>query len=137
MHRSAAKEKELGQAIEVQRGKREEAERELAGSRARLDQLTSQYAEVEARLGQAESEGRGHAGQVQKRTNQVAALQKAVEQWQQRVASLEESLTKERVRESPCNLHSNEHFRSYQIYNYSPNYLSLTAFPPFPLGDSE
>lgn len=97
-HRSAAKEKELHQSLEVQRGEREKAECELAGMRARSEQLTSQNAVLETRLDQLEREGRDHAGQVLTRTSQITVLQKEADQWQQRVAALEDSLAQEKVR---------------------------------------
>ena len=100
MFRGAGREKELQQVLEVQRGERETVERELAGARVKIEDLTSQSQALEARLSQAESEGRGHTGQVLKWINQIAALQKEAEQYQQHVAALEESLTREKVRAS-------------------------------------
>lgn len=100
-YRSAAKEKELHQSLEVQRGEREKAECELAGLRARLDQVTSQNTVLEARLDQLEREGRDHAGQVLARTSQITVLQKETDQWQQRVSAMEDSLAQERVRAPP------------------------------------
>ena len=84
--------------MEVQRGEREVVERELAGCRVRLEQMASQSSAQEARLSRAESEREGRAGELAEWTNQIAALKKEAEQWQQRASSLEDSLTREKVR---------------------------------------
>ena len=96
--RSAAQEKEMQQTVEARRGEREAVERELAGCRVRLEEVTSRSAALEARLAEAETEGRSHAEQVLRETNQVVTLQREVEEWQRRVSSLEESLAREKVR---------------------------------------
>ena len=88
----------MQEAMETQRGEREAVERQLAGCQARLEEVTSRSAVLEARLAQMETEGRDHAGQVLRQTNEVAMLQREVEEWQRRVSSLEESLTREKVR---------------------------------------
>ena len=89
----------MQEALETQRGQREAVERQLAGCQARLEEVTSRSAVLEARLAQVETEGRDHTGQVLRQTNQVAMLQREVEEGQRRGSSLEESLAREKVEE--------------------------------------
>lgn len=83
--------------MEVQRREREIVERDLAGSRVRLEQLAIQSSLLETKLNRVESERGDHAGAVIQWTNQIAALKKEAEQWQQRTLTLEENLKNEKV----------------------------------------
>ena len=85
--RAVGREKELQELVESQRGEREAAQRELARAQAQLEQLTSQRETLETRLSQTEVERGEHAVQTAKRTNQIAALQREGEQWEQRLAT--------------------------------------------------
>ena len=83
--------------MEVMRGERETAERELARVQAQLEQMTSQTLALESRLGLGETQRGEHTASMAERTNQIAALQKEAEQSQQRVSALEEALEREKV----------------------------------------